>query len=248
MDRGLLSDHAVITASRQYVCIRTATYEDTSEADFHRKKLFGQGSDLRNFGYCLLSPDAKTSLKRSRRGPNFIYANAGEMSVELLQIAKRYPKKSSVKHVPAVPKLKNVRLALNVASCDGLPLVIVVGKTGKDIEALSRKLNEVIWDEKLVGKFIYAITSAADELKVVDGARFANGILVVAPGTYGLKGKLLTKVDAAAKAKKIEAALLATVESYQRTAKTHGTHVRKGRRNGDTWETEVPVPVRRRRR
>ena len=97
MDRGLLSDQAVIAASREFVCIRTATYEDKEEAEFHRDKLFGRGSDLRNFGYCLLSPDAKTPLKRSRRGPNFIYANAGEMAADLQKIAKRYPKKRSAR-------------------------------------------------------------------------------------------------------------------------------------------------------
>ena len=248
MDRGLLSDQAVIAASRNFVCIRTATYEDKKEAEFHRAKLFGQSSELRNFGYCLLSPDAKTSLKRSRRGPNYIYANAAEMAVDLQKIAKRYPKKRSKKNAPVLPKMKNVRLALNVASCDGLPLVIAVGKKPNDIKALSRKLSEVIWDENLAGKFIYATTSKAIDLEVIDGAKFATGILVVAPHEYGLKGKLLTKIGANASVKKVEKALLDTAESFQRTAKIHGSHVRTGRRNGDTWETEVPVPERQRRR
>ncbi len=65
---------------------------------------------------------------------------------------------------------------------------------------------------------------------------------------YGLKGKLLTKIGANASVKKVEKALLDTTESFQRTAKSHGSHVRTGRRNGDTWETEVPVPERQRRR
>jgi hypothetical protein len=248
MDRGLLSDQAVIAASRDFVCIRTATYEDKLEAEFHREKLFGQGSDLRNFGYCLLSPDAKTSLKRSRRGPNYIYANAAEMAGELQKIAKRYPKKRSKKHAPALPKMKNVRLALNVASCDGLPLVIAVGKNPDDVKSLSSKLSGAIWGENLAGKFIYATTTKELELEAIDGAKFATSILVIAPSEYGLTGKMLTKIGANASVKKVEKALLDIAESFRRTAKSHGSHVRIGRRNGDTWETEVPVPVRRRRR
>ena len=248
MDRGLLSDRAVIAASRNFVCIRTATYEDKKEAEFHREKLFGQGSELRNFGFCLLSPDAKTSLKRSRRGPNYLYANAAAMATDLQKIAKRYPQKRIKKHVANLPKMKNVRLALNVASCDGLPLVIAVGKTPGDIKSLSSKLSEVIWGENLAGKFIYATTNEANDLEAIDGAKLATGILVIAPDKYGLKGKLLNKIDANASAKKVEAQLLDTVKSFQRQAKTHGNHVRMGRRNIDTWETEVPVSKRQRRR
>ena len=248
MDRGLLSDQSVIAASRNFVCIRTATYEDKKEAEFHRAKVFGQNSELRNFGYCLLSPDAKTSLKRSRRGPNYIYANAGEMAAELQKIAKRYSKKRSKKHTPALPKMKNVRLALNVASCDGLPLVVAVGKKSDDVKALSRKLSEVIWGEDLVGKFIYATTSKEADLAAIDGAKFATGILVVAPHKYGLKGKLLTKISAGVSVKKVKQALLDTLGSFERDEKDHGNHVRRGRRSGQKWETEVPVPARQRRR
>lgn len=248
MDRGLLSDRAVIAASRNFVCIRTATYEDKREAEFHREKLFGAGSDLRNFGFCLLSPDAKTSLKRSRRGPNYIYANAAAMAADLQKIAKRYPKKHLKKPGVVLPKMKNVRLALNVASCDGLPLVIAVGKTPDDIKSLSSTLSKVIWRENLAGKFIYATTSKAIDLEAIDDAKFATGILVIKPDKYGLKGKLLNKIGANASVKKVETTLLDTVKSFQRTAKTHGNHVRMGRRNGDTWETEVPVPKRQRRR
>ena len=100
MDRGLLSDQAVIEASRAFVCIRTATYEDSEEAEFHREMLFGGSRDLRNFGYCILAPDGKQQLRRAARGPNFVYADANEMAEELRRISARYPQKKRSKKQP----------------------------------------------------------------------------------------------------------------------------------------------------
>jgi hypothetical protein len=42
--------------------------------------------------------------------------------------------------------------------------------------------------------------------------------------------------------------LLEPLGSFERAEKDHGNHVRRGRRSGQKWETEVPVPVRQRRR
>ncbi len=57
MDRSLLSHADVIKASRSFVCIRTATYEDQEEANFQKEIFFGGEGDLRNFGYAILSPE-----------------------------------------------------------------------------------------------------------------------------------------------------------------------------------------------
>ena len=89
MDRSFLSDEQLIKASRDFVCIRTATYEDKTEAIFLKSTFLGRaGGDLRNFGFCILSPDGKRQLRRSNRGPNFTYANSKEMVADLRQIAK----------------------------------------------------------------------------------------------------------------------------------------------------------------
>ncbi|MEK6235691.1 MAG: hypothetical protein N2C14_13360, partial [Planctomycetales bacterium] len=80
MDRSLLSDEQVVQASRDFVCIRAATYEDKAEAEFLKATFVGRpGGELRNFGYCVLSPDGKRQLRRSNRGPNFVYADSKEM-------------------------------------------------------------------------------------------------------------------------------------------------------------------------
>ena len=77
------------------------------------------------------------------------------MVADLRKFAKQYPgvkpKKGSI---PSVPKMKSVRLAVNVASCDGLPCVVVVGKDQSEVDRLNKKLSAVIWEESLIGKFI----------------------------------------------------------------------------------------------
>ena len=87
MDRSFLSDTAVIEAARNFVCVRIATYEDEDEADFVRSRLMGGAEDLRNFGFALASPDFEVILRRSERGPNFVYRDATAMAEELNRVA-----------------------------------------------------------------------------------------------------------------------------------------------------------------
>ena len=250
MDRRFLSDEQIIKISRDFVCIRLATYEDKTEAVFLKETFLGQrGGDLRNFGYCILSPDGKKKLRRSDRGPNYVYADAKAMAADLRQVASQYSGKTKEnKSDRTVPRMKSVRLAVNVASCDGLPSVIVVGKNQIEVDLLNKKLNSVIWDEALIGRFIYASTTNLDDLKIVSGAASKTGILVVEPDPFGMKGKLITAIKATASNDDLKQSLAKAADDFTRNAKTHGTHVRDGRRSGTTWKTEVEVPTRRRGR
>ena len=92
MDRSFLSSEQIVKASHDFVCIRTATYEDKQEAEFLKWAFVARtGGDLRNFGYCLLSPDGQRQLRRSTRGPNFAYQNSAAMAADLRMIARQYP-------------------------------------------------------------------------------------------------------------------------------------------------------------
>jgi len=250
MDRSFLSDEQTIKASRNFVCIRTATYEDTNEALFLKSTFLGRaGGELRNFGYCILSPDGKRKLRRSDRGPNFVYANSKAMAADLRQIARQYSGKKTAKELnPTVPQMKSVRLGINVASCDGLPSVIVVGKNQKEVDRLNKKLSEVIWNEELAGKFIYASTTHLNDLKIISGATSKAGILLIEPDAYGMKGRLIKAIDTDVSSDDLKKALSNAADTFKRTPKSHGTHVRYGRQTGEIWKTEVPVPNRSRNR
>jgi len=249
MDRSFLSDKQLIKASRDFVCIRTATYEDKEEAKSLEEIFVSRGGSLRNFGYRVLSPDGKKQLRRSEGGPNFVYADSAAMAADLGDIASQYRgKKVSAGSKPGFPQMKSVRLGVNVASCEGLPSVVVFGKTPKEVARAIGKLSEVIWDEDLAGKFVYASTSNPDDLKIVSGVTTKAGILVIKPDAYGIKGELIEAIDPSVSKGKLKRVLVDAADSYQRISKTHGTHVRNGRRTQTSWETAVPVPDRDRSR
>jgi hypothetical protein len=246
MDRSFLSGAELIKASRDFVCIRTATYEDKQEAEFLKWAFVGRsGGDLRNFGFCVLSPDGQKQLRRSTRGPNFTYQNSAAMAADLRSISRQYPAKATAgESTPIVPQMKNVRLGLNVASCDGLPSVIIVGKDLAEVGQLKKKLSGVIWDKELAGKFIYASTANPADLKIVPGAQSKTGFLVIKPDVFGLKGQLIQAIDAGVSSDDLRRSLSLAANAFTRNSKTHGLHVRNGRQGGKLWKTEVPVPAR----
>ena len=177
MDRSFLSSQEIIDASRDFVCIRIATYEDRKEAEFLKTTFLRQARDgLRNFGFCILSPDGETKLRKSDRGPNFLYKDSKEMAADLRRIAKDHESSAtSAGAIPTVPQMKSVRLGINVASCDGLPCVVAFGKNQADVDRLNRTLAKVIWDSELAGKYVYASTSNRDDLKNVSGSLPKSG-------------------------------------------------------------------------
>lgn len=246
MDKSFLSNAQLIKVSREFVCVRTATYEDKQEAKFLKWAFLRNASDdLRNFGFCILSPDGQQKIRRSFRGPNYLYKNSDAMTADLRLIARQYSKQTTSRESHAtVPQMKSVRLAINVASCDGLPSVIVVGHDQRELDQLHKQLSDVIWDDALAGKFIYASTTKRSDLNMVPGAQSKSGFLVIEPDTYGTRGRLLDTIPSSASSVDLEQRLTRAANTFTRNSKSHGLHVRNGRRSGKQWQTEVPVPDR----
>lgn len=246
MDRSFLSDTKVVEAARDFVCIRIGTYEDKDEANFVKTRLMGGNGVLRNFGFALASPDFETILRRSERGPNFVYKNASDMAGELKRLAADYRVDAEAKKVPsALPQMKGVRLGVNVASCDGLPSLLILGSDAADLKEMKDSLSEVIWDEELAGRFIFCSTKNKENLSMIEG-KLHRGFLVVRPDEYGVKGTVIKILPGNLAGDRLKEELLAVSKDYKRISKTHGQHVRTGRQAGISWDTEVAVPDRRR--
>ena len=135
MDRSFLSDKGIIRASREFVCARLATYESKEEAEYLSRIFRGRSGQLENTVFCIMSPDGKDKLVRSGRSPGWSFPGeeeqaARDMEKKMDDISSRYPvKRTSKTALPALPVLPNVRLALNVAACDNLPLVAAVARS-----------------------------------------------------------------------------------------------------------------------
>ena len=190
MDRSFLSSAAVVQASRNFVCIRLSTYEDGEEAEFLRKVY---GGEIANTVFAMLSPDAEQMLSRAGRGPRFRSAQA--MADEMnSMVAKQYPSAPKQKGSDTtLPEVKNLELALNVAACDSLPLVVAIGENDSEVDQLRKQLLPIVWSHSLQGQFIVATAKTTDDLRAITKLpKDATGLFVLEPDAYGLMGRVIS--------------------------------------------------------
>ena len=242
MDRSYLSNQQVVSASRDFVCVRLITFEDTKEAAL-MKRLLG-GRRMVNTAFTLMDPAGRRALTRVGRSPNHLFDDGKEMAARMLQVAKKYPARKKTKSADlGLPVLEDVRVALNVTECDAQQLVIVRG-SGKKVEAMRKALTELCWSDKIIGHFLYAESDADTDWSVIDGAGKAlkSGLLIVRSDKYGLTGEVVASVSASKSKSTIEAALLKAIKSHRpKTVDTRRVR-REGMRNGVKWRAELPLP------
>lgn len=238
MDRSFLSNADVVHATRDFVCIRLATYEDAEEAEYLRK-IFQRNGDLENTVFAILSADGSKPLARTGRGPRF--RRPEQMAGELKSIVNE-----SYSHAPllrwknsVLPETKNLELGLNVAACDGLPCVVIVGETHEQRSRARESLLPLAWSEEFAGKAVFASANSKTNLKAMLGleSKGASGVYVVAPGAFGLQGEVFAKLRPETLVTDYRNAL----QQFQPVPKSHQQHVQAGFQLGLRWETAIPV-------
>ncbi|MDG2382148.1 MAG: thioredoxin family protein [Pirellulaceae bacterium] len=238
MDRSFLSDEQVVAASRQFVCVRLSTYESQAEADFLKTIFVGRSGEVENTTFAVLSPDAKRQLVAAGRGPHR-FRNGSQLAARLEQIADGYPAGKTAQFTdPLPPQLDRVDLALNVAACDALPLIVTCLEDTSQRQAVERELARLAWTEALAGQFVYVSTSDAQELQPLSGRNGQSQIMVVHPGPYGLTGRVMHQFEA------VDATLLnvlkQTLVDFPRTPKDYREHRSLGLQLGLNWKTKIP--------
>jgi hypothetical protein len=241
MDRSFLSRPEVIAAARQFVCIRLATYEDKSEAELLKSLCRTRSGELENTVFTILSPDGKRELARTSRSANHTFGDAATMVAALNRVAHDYPPKRGDGALAELPTVANVWLAIDIASADNLPLVIVFATEAAARRELQERLKPLAWGERFVGRFTYVLATDARELAKVEGGKATPGILIVEPDRFGQKAMVLTQLPAAVSADDLAKGLEEGTRLYQKTAKTFANHVREGHLQGFFWETALPI-------
>lgn len=246
MDRSFLSDQQVVAASRDFVCIRMATYEDAEEAKVHLRVFRGRDG-LENSVFGILDPTGQRLLTRGARSPSRVFADAKAMAQGMQRIAKRYPGRDVD---VGLPWLEDARIGLNVAAADSQQLVIVYGE-GEELTRAEADLAKLAWSDELMGRFLYARADAAaagDDAAgfawdAIAGSaeRGAFGMLVVQPGEFGIDGKVVQRLDL----DDLRKDLLATSKAHSPKAVDTRTLRRKGIRRGLRWRSELPVTDKR---
>ncbi|MDC3379457.1 hypothetical protein OAX78_04160 [Planctomycetota bacterium] len=229
MDRSFLSDPAVIAASREFVCVRLATYESQAERDVLAEIYVGGSGDVENTTFAILEPDGRTLMSRAARATRQVFGSPSYMAEYMEWAAEVCDGHDDP--TPGLPTTANVRLGVNIAACDGLPLVVVNGD-----DALAARVAVLAWGP-LLGRCVFARVSAEEDLGAIEG-NTSPGVFVVQPGTYGQTGHVLQHV--ASNADDLPAQVLAGVATHRTEAKTRD-HVHTGRRQGVHWDTQIPV-------
>lgn len=241
MDRSYLSQPEIIAASRAFVCVRLATYEDKKEGQLLQSFLVTFSGKLENTVFTILSPDGKKQLARASRSARQTFGDVRRMVQTMNRIAGEYPAKKTATLPAELPRVRSVALAVNVAACDNQPLVVLFAEDARVRQDLEKRLLPLAWKEPFLGRFIYASASTAAELAKIEGAKAEAGMLIVQPDRFGTKGKLLQQIGAAASQDELKKYLQKALSQYQPSDKSFGSHVRQGQQQGIFWETLLPV-------
>lgn len=239
MDRSYLSHESVVAASRNFVCIRLATYEDQKEADFMRSIFIGRSGELENTTFGILAPDGKRKLATPGRGPMHAYRSSASMAAGMNQIADQYAdaKKAALMD-KELPMMKNLDVALNVAAADGLPLIVAVGGS-EQLKRVRKQLVPLAWSEDLAGQFVYVAVTDKKKLKPLVGTK-EGSILVIEPGQFGLSGRIVARFSGSEKHEAMRNRLKQIVAQLPRLQKSHDSHVRLGIQLGIDWKSQIP--------
>lgn len=238
MDRSYLSRPEVVEASRQFVCVRLATYEDADEAALLKSLAHTKSGELENSVFAILSPDGKQKLVRAGRSMRGAYGDAAQMAAGMKTIASRFIPNDGPRTLPLVA---NVRLALDVAAADNQPLVVLAAQNEAARKDLEEKIARLAWQPEHVGRFVYAATTDPSELTIITRTSSPTGIFVVEPNAFGTEGKLLKQVEATAAEAALSQALQSSLDLFVRHDKTMRDHVRQGKQQGILWQTKLPV-------
>ena len=239
MDRSFLTDKNVVAASRKFVCIRLATYEDKSESQFLKRLYVGRSGQMENTTFAILSPNAKRTIVSAGRGPFRAFRDANEMARQMNTISSKFTNEGHVGS--ALPTMKSVELALNVAASDNLPLIITVNDSSGEFE---KSLLDTVWQTSYAGQFVFAEAKKASDLNPVPGAEFTTGLLVVEPDQFGVVGTTKAHFSTPPTEMELLKTLQKIVADHPRKTKNHRNHTQLGIRLGMDWQTAIPVTDR----
>lgn len=226
----------MIAASREWICVRPATYESAAEAKLLSKWFSGRDGDLENTTFVLLDPSGQKALSRAGRGPEMAFSNAAALTAALKRGSAAYQAKAGERVLPTVV---DFRLGLNVAASDSLPLVAIVETNPTKRERITKSLAETIWVEELNGLAHYVVLEDASALEQLEGFESGKQIYVLQPDTFGRTGKIISAF--AASEKKLAVKLGAAFGVAKIDKASHRQHVREGKRAGISWKSKIPV-------
>lgn len=256
-----MSDAAVVAASRAWICVRLATYENKAEGDFLASIFTGRSGQLENTVFTFMAPDGTSRLTRAGRGPHHVLGGPGsrrgppparrgppppgahdeakDMAALMHRLVGKY---KSTKKIEALPQALDFRRALNVAACDNQPLVVAYAKSATTRGALQKLLADLAWREAFVGRLQYIVVEDRKVLAKLKEVPAAEGIYFVQPNRFGIEGEVVGATKSDAKVEAVATMLRTSLATFKTVTKDTRDQRRQARRAGiETWKTEIPV-------
>ena len=231
--------------------MRLATYESASEGKLIRSFFAGRSGGLENTTTVLLGPDGKQRLSRSGRGPSWLIsgeprgrgaAPTSDGARRLADLLASKAKPYRAKPEPtALPVSLDFRRALNVAACDGRPLVVVVAESRTTRAQIEKRLAKLAWTDDFIGRLHYALVAERSELAKITGVPKGEGIVVIEPGRFGQDGRVVATAAASSTDRTLGELLRLGLTKTTVLDKSQRQHVMAGQRAGARWESEIPV-------
>jgi hypothetical protein len=195
--------------------------------------IFRGPDGLQNTTFAILDPEGRP-ISRGSRSPQMTYDSLERFLGALEEISIGYEPKAE--KIEALPVIRDLRLALNVAAADMRPLVVVRGGDPDAAVRLERKVAQVAWSDPAVGRFHYVLLG---EETTYEGLTPDLGVSVIQPDPYGRGGQLLAHARTSSSTSTIARTLAEGLQAHDVPDKDYETHVAKGRREGIRWEPKT---------
>lgn len=224
-----MSQKPVIDASRAFICIRPATYENAAEVKYLEGIFKGRAGTLENTVFAMISPDGTKHLARPGRSPQMSYRTPEAMATAMKELAGKFPAKGTP---TAVPAMHSFRLSLNTAACDSMPLLVAVG--GGEAQ-----LSKLAWAPELLGKWAFSPIATEADLKAA-GIVAGPGIYAIEPDTFGQKGSILAQWPLSADMATLTKGLTEAQKRHNSEGKVAREHINRGTQLGVLWKSLLP--------
>ncbi len=247
----MFSNQEFIEASRDFVCVRLETYESAEHEKLIRSLLGGRYA---NTAFCVLAPDGETRLTQTSRSPSTILGatgrgpNAQEGSVNeviaaMEEIVDEYSRRDP-SGAPILQDFHTFRQALNVASGDQR-LLFFVSAEERYQEKVQDLLGPVFADKDVIGRFHVDYQGDKDDahwVKAVTGSSSKPGYYIIRADTFGQEGEVVAAMPLNTNLSTIRSTLLAANRDFaaDEERKIYSDHVQEGRKQGISFETEIP--------
>lgn len=196
--------------------------------------------------FCVLGPDGKRRITWAGRSIRQIFQSPEQMVKWMDQAASYYEeqrRKEGLKPEPplALPLIPTVRLAINTAAADDVPLVVLYGKMQEETSRLKAAAASLAWRPEFVGRCAYACTTLPADLCPLESGTAHPGFLIIQPAGFGLSGRLLARAEPGATPEQLATTLRQALQAFQPRRLKGFEYMRAGQEEGAFWETKLPV-------